>query len=188
VLGWGYWKQHQELMNAKASGAYEHLLVSLESDNNQAVKKEAEGIINDYPKTPYAQQSAMVLARLAVYEGDYDKASERLNWVIKESKIPSLQEAARLRLARVQIAEKNYDEALKTLDTIDDPAYKMAVYELRGDALVAKGDRKGAQTAYRAALDELSKADFSYPLLQMKYDDLVGTDTVYQKETSTKQK
>lgn len=186
MFGWRYWQQHVALENAQASAAYEHLLRSLETDDMQAVKKEAETIISDYAKTPYAQQAAMVLARIAVYEGDYDQASARLQWVINQSKIPALKQAARLRLARVQLAEKNYDDALKTLETVDDPAYKMAVYEIKGDVLAAKGDRKGAETSYRAALDELSKADFSYPLLQMKYDDLVGSDAIYQKEQTVK--
>lgn len=44
----------------------------------------------------------------------------------------------KLRLADAQLAQKKYDEALKTLSNVTEPAFKASVEELRGDIFVAK--------------------------------------------------
>ena len=58
---------------------------------------------------------------------------------------------ARLRLARVQLAQGKADDALKTLDAAKPGAFAARYAEVRGDALLAKGDRAGALKAYREA-------------------------------------
>ena len=65
---------------------------------------------------------------------------------------------ARLRLARIQIEQAKYDEALKTLSEGGDPgAYAGAYADVRGDALHRKGDIEGALREYRVAREEIGK-------------------------------
>ena len=58
---------------------------------------------------------------------------------------------ARLRLARVQVAQNHPDAALSTLGTADQGAFEGRFAEVRGDAYFAKGDKAAALREYRAA-------------------------------------
>lgn len=180
IAGWRYYQHYETRINTEASVAYEKLLAELPSGSRATIMQDARFIIEHYKKTPYAYQAALILARQAVYDGDYDEAIKQLQWIVDKAKVPALRQSARLRLARVLLAKHEYDRALQVLDTIDDPSYKMAIYEIRGDIFLAKANVPAAKAAYRAALKELGNSDFSYPLLQMKYDDIAGHDTVIE--------
>ena len=55
-------------------------------------------------------------------------------------------------LARLLIQQGKHDEALKLLDVAKAGAFAAQVREIRGDALLAKGDAQGARAEYAAAL------------------------------------
>jgi predicted negative regulator of RcsB-dependent stress response len=71
--------------------------------------------------------------------------------VLQTTSDPGLGLIARLRLARVQLAQGHPDEAIKLLDAVDPGAFAARYAEARGDALLSKGDRDGALKQYRAA-------------------------------------
>ena len=76
-----------------------------------------------------------------------------------------------LRLARVQVQLKQADAALKTLDTIKGEGWAAIVADLRGEALLSKGDKQGARSAWEAGV----KSDVTPALsemMQMKINNL----------------
>ena len=79
----------------------------------------------------------------------------------------------RERIARVQLAQDRPDEALATLAAADSPGAFAARYaELRGDALLRKGDTAGAIAAYREALASKEPGVVDVGQLQLKVNDL----------------
>lgn len=68
-----------------------------------------------------------------------------------------------LRLARVQVQLKQADAALKTLDTIKGEGWAAIVADLRGEALLSKGDKQGARSAWEAGV----KSDVTPALSEM---------------------
>ena len=87
---------------------------------------------------------------------------------------------ARLRLARVQLAEGRYDDALKSLDAVSTPSVDARVLELRGDVRLAQGDKAAALDNWRkaaaaAAADPEAGAQVDAELLQLKIDELGAT-------------
>ena len=83
---------------------------------------------------------------------------------------PELALVARLRLARVELAQGTPDQALKTLDAVNPGAFAARYAQVRGDALLAKGDRDGALKAYREARRAATTTDVG--LLDLKIDEL----------------
>ena len=77
------------------------------------------------------------------------------------------------RLARIQIAQTNYDDALTTLNAPLPEAFNANVAELKGDIYTQQGNKDQARTAYQAAIDAGGLT--SNPLLQIKLDDLAVT-------------
>jgi predicted negative regulator of RcsB-dependent stress response len=79
---------------------------------------------------------------------------------------------ARMRLARVEIAEGKPDAALATLNAVEPGAFAARYHEVRGDAWYAKGDKTAALKEYRSAAGSPELGDA--PLLDLKIADLAG--------------
>jgi predicted negative regulator of RcsB-dependent stress response len=75
----------------------------------------------------------------------------QLQDVLQRTKDKDLALVARLRLARVQIAQKKADDAIKTLDGTDAGAFAARFHEVRGDAYHLKADDAAALKEYQAA-------------------------------------
>lgn len=169
--GWRYWQARQERYALTAEARYEDVLNAFSHDDLAGGLRLADGLVKDDPSTPYAEQADLAAARIAVEKGQLDQAASRLSHVLVSSRDPELKLIARLRLARVQLAQGQADEALKTLNIADQGAFAARFAEVRGDTLLAKGDRDGALKAYQAAR---AGADDTLDtgLLDLKIDDL----------------
>jgi predicted negative regulator of RcsB-dependent stress response len=166
--GWQYWQNYRYKILTHASAVYDEMLSMRAQNNAHETTVQANKLITHYPKTPYAVMAALVLSRNAVVDKNYPEAINQLNWAKNHSKNSSIKEVARIRIARILIAEKQYNAALATLETIDDASYLGMVDEVRGDIYLAKQDNASASKFYQLALQELPNADISRPILQMK--------------------
>jgi predicted negative regulator of RcsB-dependent stress response len=82
---------------------------------------------------------------------------------------------ARTRLARVQAAQGKYDDALATLKVDQPGQFASRLADVRGDVLLAKGDRPGALREYLAARSGASEGLVDTEMLDLKIRDLGGT-------------
>jgi predicted negative regulator of RcsB-dependent stress response len=134
-------------------------------------------LTGEYADTPYAEQATLVLARMDVDGGDFAAAEAKLARVADGSKDPDLRTVARIRLARVQLAQGRYDDALATLDKVAAPSVEARVLELKGDVKLAQGDRAGALEQWQRAdtalaADPASTGQLDAELLRLKIDEL----------------
>jgi predicted negative regulator of RcsB-dependent stress response len=171
-FSWRYWQQRHEDTLAHVSMRYEQLLTNVVNGNTGAVEMEADRLIKRYPHTPYTQLAALQLARQDVYQSKFADAEEKLNWIMKHGDSAPLRQIARIRAARVLLAENQPQQALDLLNKSDDKAYDPVVWEIRGDIFVALGQRAEARTAYQNAISALPGFTDMQPLLQMKLNDL----------------
>jgi len=148
---WRYWQSSVEQRQLTAEARYQQVLSSFSHNDVAGGVLAADQLIKQYPKTPYAEQADLAAARVAVEIGKLDQAVERLTRVLNTTPDPELKLVARLRLARVQLAQGQPDAALQTLSAADPGAFAARYDEVRGDALLAKGDRAGALKAYQSA-------------------------------------
>lgn len=169
---WHYWQNYRYRVLTHASSVYDEMLTDRAQGNISGYIAQANKLIRNYTSTPYAQMAALMLARDAVLKKNYPEAIKQLNWVIDKSNDKSIREIARLRIARILIAEKKPKDALDTLKKVDDEAFNGLIDETRGDAYLAMNDTTAARKAYEVALQELPNAEVSRPILQMKIDNL----------------
>jgi predicted negative regulator of RcsB-dependent stress response len=149
--GWHLWETHLEQRALTAAARYQQVLDAFAAADIAGGVKIADQLVKDYPDSAYADQANLAAARVEAESPQLDQAAARLAQVMRHTPDPALALVARLRLARVQIAQGKPDDAIKTLDAVDAGAFKARFAEVRGDALLAKGDRKGALEQYRAA-------------------------------------
>ena len=167
LYGWKAYNQNQITTAEKASDSYTALV---ESDD---VLSSADAFIIENKDTNYATLAAFVAAKDAVEAKKLDVASEKLSWVVSNTPNTELKAIAITRLARVQIAQTKYDDALTTLNAPLPEAFNANVAELKGDIYTEQGNKDQARTAYQAAIDAGGLT--SNPLLQIKLDDLAVT-------------
>jgi predicted negative regulator of RcsB-dependent stress response len=98
-----------------------------------------------------------------------------LQAVTEHAKDTELALLARLRLARVQIAQKKPDAALATLNGLKPGAFEPRYHEVLGDAYYAKGDKTNALKEYLSAkVGDLSASSLDTQGLDLKIDDLTA--------------
>jgi predicted negative regulator of RcsB-dependent stress response len=172
LAGWRWWQQHQDAARLEAGGRYMQMVQALEKgDHTQAVVLLGQ-LERESPASPYTDQAKLLAARVYVDDGDLDKAASELAAVADHSKDRELAVVARLRLARVQVAQGHADAALDTLKSTDTGAFAARYHEVRGDAYYAKGDKVAALNEYRSAQGSAPSA--SSPLLELKIADLAA--------------
>ena len=167
LYGWKAYNQNQITTAEQASDAYTKLV---ESDS---VLASADAFISENKDTQYATLAAFVAAKEAVDAQNLDLANEKLSWIVTNVDNAQLKAIATTRLARVQIAQQQYDDALSTLNAPLPEAFNANVAELKGDIYTQQGNKEQARVAYQAAVDAGGLT--SNPLLQIKLDDLAVT-------------
>jgi predicted negative regulator of RcsB-dependent stress response len=116
----------------------------------------------------------LLQARISVESNELDKAANALKTVMDTTKDKQLALVARLRLARVQLAQGKPDEAIATVNAVDAGAFKARYDVVRGDALFAKGDKAGALREYQAARAGTVTQSVDAQALELKIDDLLA--------------
>ena len=82
--------------------------------------------------------------------------------------------AARGYLAAVLLDEKKFDEALKSLDAVDDPSYAALVADLKGDIMLVQGRSDEARAAYKTAVEKAGDRNPLKQIAQTKLEALGG--------------
>lgn len=171
IGGWRGWQAYAQHRDEQASTLYEQMLAATDP---AAAAASGEALTKTYASTPYAALAALTMARSSLEAGDLAAAAGHLRWAVEHTKEPAMQALARVRLARVLLAQGQTDEAAQVLDSAEPGAFA-GVYEVvRGDIHAAKGERDQARAAYERALTDLPANDPGRQQLQMKLDELGG--------------
>jgi predicted negative regulator of RcsB-dependent stress response len=172
IFGYRYYDSYRNDRALRAAAQFEELTSALARDDQGKVRQVADGLITQYPTSPYADQAQLVLARLSVDSGKLADAIAPLTQVETHSKDAELRHIARLRLARVLTALDKPDEAIKTLAEDAWGAFAAQAHQVRGDAFYAKHDVQAAVKEYQAALGAGDAGSVDSALLQLKITDL----------------
>ena len=175
-FGWEYWQKKNLTEAQNQTAKVQKLMDEAKAVSGQpnalaTVSEAADKIVKDDADSVQAIQTQFILAKLAYDKQDYAAAEKALKKV-ENSKVKDagLVQIVKIRLADSQLAQKKYDDALKTLSTVTEPAFKATADELRGDIYVAKKDNASARKAYQSAWDNLLERKQERQLLQIKLE------------------
>ncbi|MBW0146016.1 YfgM family protein [Marinobacter arenosus] len=181
VFGWQAWQNHQAQQRTEAANQFANLLnaFSEQADENSAetVAFVAKTLREDYTDSAYAVYGNLILAKQQLMSDDSAGAIDSLTWALDQSgEQQALALVVRSRLARAQFEAGQYEDALATIDAATSAdAFDAIFSELRGDILLAQGDKEGAREAYLAAREQSQQGRSG--VLQLKLSDLgVGED------------
>jgi predicted negative regulator of RcsB-dependent stress response len=171
--GFNFWNSHQQNKAAEASGLYDQLLTSLQSNDNAKVQRIAGDIESKFDGTAYAQMAALGAAKGAFDANDLKTAKAQLQWAVDHGN-DEYKSIAKLRLAGVLLDEKSYDQALTLLNGDFLPQFKADVADRKGDLFVAQNKLPEARTQYQAALAAMDQKNPGRQLVQIKLDAIGG--------------
>lgn len=196
VFGWQWWQQRGEQRADESAMLYRQLLEAAGNAAGDPVQQAtalhlAGELREARAGTRFADYATLLLARLQVEKDDLPAAEAELRPLVERLPVeapgaaeawvrarlghavdPQLGVLARVRLARVLHAQGKDDEALGLLGQGDAELFHAEREELRGDILLAKGDRDGARAAYAAAIERARRDGTSVRLLELKKGEL----------------
>jgi predicted negative regulator of RcsB-dependent stress response len=152
IAGWRYWQARGNARAERAEAAYASVIDALSANQRDQALERAKQLRADNPRSPYADQAELALARAAVERRDLDEAVRLLRGIVDGSHDEDLRHVARTRLARVLIEQGKHADALALLDPAKAGAYAAMYQEIRGDAYAASGDTAAARREYDTVL------------------------------------
>lgn len=177
AVGWQGWNWYQGRQAAGAAGLYAVVASAQEAGSVPGVREAASKVIDQYGGTAYAEMAALTAAHAELGANSPKNAEAQLSWLVEHGRDPALQAVARLRLAAVQLDQKAYDAALKTVSVTPPDTFAARFADARGDVLAAQGKPAEARKAYDEALSALNAAatrDGLREIVQFKIDTLNG--------------
>ena len=171
-----YWLNYQQNQAESASFGYQNVVVQLAEDNVEQASMTTQALFDNYASTPYAVFAALEMATQSVEDGDAQTAESYLRWVISNAELSAHQEIARLRLGQLLLSANQYEQALTMVNESTSTAFSSLFAELRGDVLMAQGNKLDAKMAYQTAIVGLAQGSARQILLQVKLNDLATTN------------
>jgi predicted negative regulator of RcsB-dependent stress response len=166
--GWNAWNWYQRDQGAKGGAMFDELDRSAQAGDVEKSARVFSDLKERFPRTTFAQQGGLTLARLQVEKGKADDAKASLTWVAEKGSQDELKSIARLRLAGVMLDAKQYDEAAKQLDAVQGKAFDALVADRRGDILAAQGKSEEAKKAYQVAYAAMEERQVLRRLVEAK--------------------
>ncbi|MDG1850508.1 MAG: tetratricopeptide repeat protein [Gammaproteobacteria bacterium] len=167
LFGSRQWQGAQLAKAEAASDLYEDVVQLALLDQASALTAESmaqlessyDELRNEFEDSIYARYGAMMMATVYVNQENYDQAATELNWIIDNPELGFMQKAeeelfltARLRLARVKLAQGLAQEALTIVTEVEPGALAAGFAEVQGDAYLQLGQSEQARSAYERAI------------------------------------
>lgn len=169
LAGWRYWTGHQVSNSAEISANYQKVTQAMQGDRPQTLEAVAKFASEN--NNTYGALAALDLAKQYVDQQQLDKAATQLQTGLKATKDENLQAVLNLRLARVQLQQKQAEAALKTLDAVKGEGWSAIIADIRGEALLSKGDKQGARDAWSKGIASDASPALKQ-MMQMKMNNL----------------
>jgi predicted negative regulator of RcsB-dependent stress response len=154
-MGWNAWKRDQSTKAGALFETLEQAVIAGDADKTATVFGDMQ---QRYPGTGYAQQAALLTARLQFEKGRADAARGTLTWAAENAMDDEYRALARLRLAGLLLDEKKFDDALKQLEAVKVKEFAPLAADRRGDVLQAQGKKDDAKAAYLEAWKTMDAA------------------------------
>ena len=155
VLGgyaaWMGWQSYAAKQAVQSAALYDTVERSAVSGDDALLDRSLSDIKDKFAGTTYAQQAALLAARVYQDKDRKADAKAQLAWVIDKAGDEGYQALARLRLAALLIDEKAYDEARKHLTAATPDAFAPLMADRLGDLAMLQAQPAEAVQQYQKA-------------------------------------
>jgi predicted negative regulator of RcsB-dependent stress response len=155
VLGgyaaWMGWQSYESKQAAQSAALYDTVERAALSNDLPLLDRSVSDIEDKFASTTYAQQAALLAARVYNDKDRKADAKKQLTWVIDKASDEGYQALARLRLASLLVEDKAYDEARKQLTAKTPEAFAPLMSDRLGDLAMLQAQPAEAVQHYKNA-------------------------------------
>lgn len=173
--GWNGYQYWQKQQSTKAGALFDEVERAASTGDTSKLERAWNDMKDRFPGTTYAAQSALLAGKTFQQAEKYDAALAALKWASESASDEASVQLARLRLANLQIQQKAYDDASKTLAKPFTPAFTGLALDIQGDLYMAQNKSQDAVKAYTDAWSKLEVNNEYRRLVQAKLNAL-GAD------------
>ena len=170
--GWNLYQRWQQSQASQAAALYDEVERVAKAGDVAKLDRAMSDMKDKFPGTTYAQQAALMSAKVYFEGGKIEQAKASLSWVAEKSPDEGYQAIARLRLAAVLMESKNYDDALKQLSGAFPGEFAALVADRKGDIFSLQGKRTDARAEYEKAFKGLGERAEYRRLVEVKLNAL----------------
>jgi predicted negative regulator of RcsB-dependent stress response len=156
--GWNGYQYWQKQQSVKAAALFDEVERASTSGDPAKVERAWNDMKERFPGTTYASQSALLVGKTLQQSDKVDAAAAALKWAAENASDEASAQLARLRLANLQIQQKAYEEAGKTLSKPFTPAFAGLASDLLGDLYTVQNKPQDAVKAYSDAWAKLENS------------------------------
>ena len=172
--GYQYWQRNQ---SSQAAVMYDEVERAAVAGDVPKLERVMADMKDRYAGTAYAEQAALLAARIYHDKGNLDAAKGALAWVAGKGKDAGYQSVARLRLSGMLFETRAYDEALQQLSAPMPKDFAPLAADRSGDILLAQGKKTEAKAQYQSAYKGLDERSDYRRIIEIKLNAL-GVDPV----------
>jgi predicted negative regulator of RcsB-dependent stress response len=155
VLGgyaaWMGWQSYQGKQAGQAAALYDTVERAALSNDAALLDRSITDIKDKFASTTYAQQAALLAARVYNDTNRKTDAKTQLTWVIDQASDEGYQALARLRLASILVEDKAYDDARKQLTAKAPESFAPLMADRLGDLAMLQAQPAEAVQHYQKA-------------------------------------
>lgn len=182
VAAWNGYQYWQRTQAAQAAVMYDEVERAAVAGDVVKLERALGDMKERFGRTAYAEQAALLAARIYYDKGNLDAAKAALAWVASKASDDGYQAVARLRLSGMLFETKAYDEALQQLAAPMPSDFNALAADRRGDILLAQGKKADAKAQYEAAYKGLDERSDYRRIIEVKLNAL-GVDPVVKVAT-----
>ena len=149
--GWNVYQRWQQSQASQAAALYDEVERVAKAGDVAKLDRVITDMKDKFPGTTYAQQAALMSAKVYFEAGKFEQAKASLSWVAEKSSDEGYQAIARLRLASVLIEAGAFDDAFKQLGGAFPVEFAALVADRKGDIFSLQGKKAEARAEYEKA-------------------------------------
>jgi len=179
--GYHYWQRNQA---AQAAVMYDEVERAALAGDMPKLDRSLADMQERYGRTAYAEQAALLAARIYYDKGNLDASKGALGWVAAKASDDGYQSIAKLRLSGIFLEAKAYDDALKQVSGDMPKSFAALAADRRGDILAAQGKKTEAKAEYQKAYKDFDERSEYRRLVEVKLNAL-GVDPAGAAQVAT---
>ena len=172
VVGYNKYQDNIQLQAESASALFRSASIEAEDSGLANIDEQVSQLKENHAATSYAAKAVLLKAKQTALN-DLSAAYTELQWVVDNASEFGLVHTARLRQAKIKLAQNELDDAKTLASHTPVQGFDSHYQEILGDIAVRSGDETQARVHYQAAMDALNGTQDTYvQVLSIKLDRL----------------
>jgi predicted negative regulator of RcsB-dependent stress response len=167
--GYQYWQRSQA---AQAAAMFDEVTKVARAGDAEKADRAFNDMRDRFGSSAYTAQAGLLIAKSLYESGKLDTAKSTLKWVAEKSSDQGYAAIGKLRLSAVLMDEKNFDEALKSIEGISGEQFSGLVSDRRADIFMAQGKKAEAKAEYLKAYKAMDVRTEYRKLVEVKLNAL----------------